>query len=115
MKLIRSQLLSLDYDPETNTFSFKKEVLGKKTCTKTRPCQPDSKKRLMSKPEEKLSGKDKHVKTVVLTNYHSKTYRKHKHDDGDSCESWKFLCSCEIIRKAWSKDSEPKHEDKHKI
>lgn len=31
MKLLRSQLLSLNYNPETYEFSFKKSILGKKT------------------------------------------------------------------------------------
>ena len=30
MKLLRSQLLSLNYNPETYEFSFKKSILGKK-------------------------------------------------------------------------------------
>ena len=116
MKLIRSQLISLDYNPETNEFRFKKAVLGKATYKNSKNEDVEHKKRPTKKGNEIQSKNAQKVKTVVLTNYHSKTYRRHKHDDGDSCEAWKFLCSCEIIRKAWNKQTdEPKHEDKHMI
>lgn len=76
MVLIRSQLLSMDYDPETQEYSFKKREVGKKkqTCKVT-----------------------KATKTIVIQNFHSRSNRKAITGPGqtraekpeeDTCAAW---------------------------
>jgi len=102
MVLIRSQLLSMDYDPETQEYSFKKREVGKKkqTCKVT-----------------------KATKTIVIQNFHSRSNRKAITGPGqtraekpeeDTCAAWSYFCCCEVLRKAFKKQ-ECGRKDKHSM
>ena len=90
MVLIKSQLLSMEYNSETKEYNFKRRELTK----------------------QKAIGSSNSVRSSpIIKNFHSRAEMKllpgSRMPDGDSCQQWDFICCCEVLNKAHKKSEDP--------
>lgn len=90
MVLIKSQLLSMEYNSETKEYNFKRREIAKK---------------------KTIGNSNSAPKSTTIYNFHSRAEKKFfpgsRRLDGDSCEQWDFICCCEVLSKAHRKNEDP--------